>query len=613
VSKTKLRAHKIFDPAYFPHTALTEPLLSAHLAGIGQVEDIGNIVHPRYTHSTANWEKYRYTLESQREYVEKYLKKFSDREDTTDFDRRKAITYVPSFARSNLLEVTNSIHQRLIDVTRTGGSSDYQQSTDGLNGGVDLNSNSMNSFLGQQVLQELAGMGKVGLYVDMPPLFGETAADQRGKRPYSYLYQAEDILNWEFTADGKPSQLQMVLLRDHFFTKHESLGLPQEEQTRYRMLWIENGQVFIQFFDSKGITISPNGLPDTSGPIALNIPRIPFVILELSDSLLADVCDVQIALMNMASSDISYSLKSNYPFYVEKFNPVSSPQHIKRPNNPDNEGEAAQQTAGKKEIKTGGTSGRQIPKDMDYPIFLSPSAEPLRASMEKQGELKQDIRNLMNLSLSRVTATRASAESKDRDDRALEAGLSAIGLELEVGERDFAEIWASYEGGKSATVNYPENWDIRTDEDRRTEAKELRESAIQIPSPTYKKAVAKRTVHLVMGNRVSDEDLTKMEKEIDDADFTIIDPDIIEKDVEQGILSAKDAAKAKNYPEGTTEEAQKEHAERLARIKEAQAGPEARGVADEDGQTNSGKIEKQQSRQTDEDGTVTDKTRGEGE
>jgi hypothetical protein len=607
-----LRPHNIFDPAYFPHTAITEPLLSAHLSGIGQVEDIGNVVHPRYTHSTRNWEKYRFTLESQREYVEKYLRKFSDREDGGDFTRRKDITYVPSFARSNLLEVTNSIHQRLIDVTRVGGSGDYQQATDGLRGGVDLKSNSMNSFLGQQVLQELTGMGKVGLYIDMPPLFGETAADQRGKRPYTYLYQAEDILNWEFTADGQPAQLQMVLLRDHFFKQHSVLGLPQKEHTQFRLLWIENGQVFIQFFDHDGKTVSPAGLPDSSGPIALNIPRIPFVILELSDSLLADVCDVQIALMNMASSDISYSLKSNYPFYVEKFNPIATPQHIKRPNNPDNQGEAAQQKSGGKDVKTGTASGRQIPKDLDYPIFLSPSAEPLRASMEKQAELKQDIRNLMNLSLSRVTATRASAESKDRDDRALEAGLSAIGLELEVGERDFAEIWASYEGGEPATVNYPENWDIRTDEDRRKEAEELRESAIQIPSPTYKKAVAKRTVTLVMGNRVSDEDLAKMQKEIDDADFTIIDPGIIEKDVEQGILSAEDAAKAKNYPEGTVQKAQAEHAERLARIKEAQAGPEARGVADEDGETDSGKIEKEQSRQTDEDGEVSDKTRGEG-
>lgn len=610
----KLRQYRIFNPAYSPHTATTAPLLSAHLAGIGRVEGIKDLTHPRYNQSIDRWEKYRFTLESSREFIIQFLERFSDREEDSDFKRRRKLSYVPAYARSNLLEVTNSIHQRLIDVSRIGGSKVYQDAVKGLDGGVDLASNSMNSFLGQQVLQELTGMGKVGIYVDMPPIFGETQADQLGLRPYMYLYQAEDILNWKFTnEDGKPSQLSMILLRDHFFNEHKTLLLPHEENERFRLLFIENGQVFVQFFDADGLMIPPERMPEAREPIPLGIDRIPFVILELSDSLLADVCDIQIALMNMASADVSYALKSNYPFYVEQFDPVSHPEHLKRPHNPDNTGEAAQQTAGRKEITTGASSGRGVPKGLEFPRFIHPSAEPLIASMKKQEELKKDIRNLMNLSLSRMSATRSSAESQDRDDRALEAGLSAIGLELEVGEREVTNIWTQYEGGDTpATVNYPENWDIRTDEDRRKEASELHASAIQIPSPTYKKSVSKHTVELVMGHRVSAEDLQKMKDEIDQAAFTVIDPAIIEKDVEQGILSAEDAAEAKNYPKGTVVKAQAEHAERLARIKEAQAGPGARGVDDEDGETNSGRLEKDQSRQTDEDDVVTKKTRGEG-
>jgi hypothetical protein len=34
-----------------------------------------------------------------------------------------------------------------------------------------------------------------------------------------------------------------------------------------------------------------------------------------------DIADYQIALMNLESSDINYMLKSNFPFYVEQYDP----------------------------------------------------------------------------------------------------------------------------------------------------------------------------------------------------------------------------------------------------------------------------------------------------
>ena len=600
----------IFIPVYFPQT---ESLISTRLTSVGKIAGLHDATHPRYKHSVDNWQKWRLTLESGRVFIDAFMKKFSDRESDGDFKKRRDISYVPAYARSNLLEITNSIHQRLIDVTRIGGSVVYENAMKGLNGGIDLNSNSMNSFMGQRILEELTAMQKVGIYVDSPPIFGSTAADQLGKNPYLYLYQAEDILNWQFITDGRPSQLQMVLLRDHFFTKHPITGLPHEEEERFRLVWIEDNQVLIQFFNSAGFMIHPDGTEGAIEPIRLGIKRIPFVILELSDSLLSDVTDIQIALMNLASSDIAYVLKSNYPFYVEKFDPRVFPEHLKSPKNPDNVGEAAQQSSGGEEIETGTGQGRKFPQSLDYPAFIHPSAEPLIASMKKGEELKLDIRNLMNLSLSRMTATRASAESKGKDDQALEAGLSAIGLEMEVGEREVAEIWAQYEGSNPATVNYPENWDIRTDEDRRKEASELLESGVQIVSDTYRRNVAKRVVTIVMGHQVSADELEKMKTEIDTAEFTVVDPKILGDDVDRGVLSHEDAARAKGYPKDTVEKAKEEHVARLIEIQKAQIGPGARGIDDQDPDNDSGKKEKEKSRQTDEDDVVADKTRGEAQ
>ena len=46
--------------------------------------------------------------------------------------------------------------------------------------------------------------------------------------------------------------------------------------------------------------------------------RIPFVLLDIGDSMIKDVVNHQIALLNLGSSDVNYALKSNFPFYIEQ-------------------------------------------------------------------------------------------------------------------------------------------------------------------------------------------------------------------------------------------------------------------------------------------------------
>ena len=78
--------------------------------------------------------------------------------------------------------------------------------------------------------------------------------------------------------------------------------------------------------------------------------------------------------------------------------------------------------------------------------------------MEKSQEIKDDIRALINLSLSNVKPRAASAESKVADERGLESGLSAIGLELEAGENAILDIWSLYEEvPNKGKVTYPTN------------------------------------------------------------------------------------------------------------------------------------------------------------
>ena len=50
----------------------------------------------------------------------------------------------------------------------------------------------------------------------------------------------------------------------------------------------------------------------------LELTRIPFVLLDIGDSMIKDVVNHQIALLNLVSSDVNYALKSNFPFYIEQ-------------------------------------------------------------------------------------------------------------------------------------------------------------------------------------------------------------------------------------------------------------------------------------------------------
>src|SRR6185369_15062571 len=104
----------------------------------------------------------------------------------------------------------------------------------------------------------------------------------------------------------------------------------------------------------------------------------------------------------------------------------------------------------------------------------------------------------------------ASAESKGMDRQGLESGLSYIGLELENMERKITEYWAMYENGKPATVDYPTNYSVKTEEERRKEADDLQKLLPVVPSRTYQKVLCKRIAELTVGRQIDVDTLAKI-------------------------------------------------------------------------------------------------------
>lgn len=592
---------------------------------------VTQITHPNYNATITEWFKWRLTYEGGRRFIDEYLKQFSAREDPEEFKLRKAYSYNPAFAKEALQEVKNAICQRMCDVARVGGSPTYNRATAGLQGGVDRKGSSMDHYMSAFIIPELLSMKKVGVYVDMPPIEGETLLDAYNKTPYVYFYRAEDIRCWTDTGEVE-GDYQSILLSEHVYEYDTETGFPIGMVEQFRHIWRdldETGKpvVRVRIYKHSG-GVQPNVTVDGEQVVeyTLNLPTLPFIVLELPHSLLEDTADYQIALLNLASSDIHYSYKSNFPFYTEQYDPrmSGSPfirQGTSEPQYDSNGNEITQDAAAgpTQDVTVGTTHGRQYPINTERPKFIHPSSEPMKASMEKQEQLKEEIRLLTHLAVQNLKSGQtSSAESKEVDERGLENGLSFIGSVLQRAEQRIAELWAYYEGTRtSATVIYPDNYSLRSPSDRRTEAKELIEIMPSLPSQTFQKTVGKKAAAILLGSDVQAETLDKINKEIDNASNMVSDPEIIATDVENGLVDPETASQLRGYPKGVVEKAKAAQAERAAAIVQAQASVQnntaARGVPDLDtNHKKSASLEKKNSRDKTLTTDLKTKVRGEG-
>lgn len=527
--------------------------------------------HPDYNKMKPFWDKYRIIYEGGERFKNCYLFQ-RPKEKPLDFADRQKNTYNPAFAKSGIRRINNAISQRMGDVKRDGGSELYAKCTKGELGGVDLANSTMNTFICDQLLPELLVQGKVGTYIDATR-GQETRATNA--RPYLYIYPAEDILNWHYSVSD-PSKLEALLVRDSVYEFDGPLPIREKEQ--YRLYEVVGNSVQVWLSDTRTFSESTT----------LNLPEIPFVISEIHESLLKEVSDYQITLLNICSSDIAYILRSNIPFYTEQYDPreeafkkreaVPTEQdeisaHAKLMDNSD-----AVQNG---ERTVGTTAGVRYPINVDRPGFIHPSSEPLSISMEKQEQIKQEINLLMDISLLNLQG-RASAESRELTDRPMESGLKFLGQQLAATENQIAHMWSLYEDRDAAVVSYPDQYDLRTEEQRIAEADNVLNLKDRVTSNTYRRELMKRAVSTLLSHRVPVDELETINQEIDNAPGTTGDPESIAEDFEHGLVGTETASLLRGYLNGESEKAKNDHLERLVRIAESQSNA-TRGNPDTSG------------------------------
>jgi hypothetical protein len=235
-----------------------------------------------------------------------------------------------------------------------------------------------------------------------------------------------------------------------------------------------------------------------------------------------------------------------------------------------------------------------------------------------QEKLEDDIRKLVNLAVANKVGRPISAEAKDIDQQGLEAGLSFIGLVLENSERKLAEYWASYEERsidrrQVAVIKYPDRYSLKADITRLDEAKKLSDLMYAIPGRTVKRELARSIVASLLAGRVSVGTMEEINAEIDNANYTTSDPDVIMLAQEKGLCGEQTASVALGFDKNEYKQAQADHMARIERIAVAQTqGFGARGVPDLETDPNAAVAEKAATRDTTLQASTHIPVRGEG-
>ncbi len=500
--------------------------------------DIINSCHPQYDATFEEMEKFRLVMAGGDAFINRYLQQFAKKESNDDFALRKSLTYNPAFASSVISEIKNNIFSRMVDITRIGGSTSYTSGIAGEGGGVDANGSSMNSFVGQHIIEELMSMSRVGILVDRPILSeNATLKETNASKPYLYAYRTECIKHWFVDSSGI---LVEILLEDKFPEFFTNSNLIKTTKKQFRHMVLTSQGVIVSRFNEDGIEIGE--------PTTLKLKKIPFVIGELSNSLLRNIANYQIALLNLSSSAMFYTQHSNFIFYIEQMKQSARANDVK------NNGKAITNAP------VGTISGRGYLEDLDAPSFISPPSEPAEVNLKMQEQLKREIKDLVNVNLASLGS-----------DRGLESGLSYIGLELERIEGEVATIWSDYENSdKISKITYPTNYSLKSDTERFAEAEKLSDIRKTVPSLTYRKELSKDIAKITLLDKVPAETMDKIFKEIDTARTIIANPEVLLDAHTAGVISDALTAEGLSLPPEDIEQAKKDRIERLEQTMKAQ-------------------------------------------
>lgn len=523
--------------------------------------EVEKLTHPEYRLMVSEWLKYWMSYEGGKRFIQTYLKRYSKRESKRDFDNRCDVTYNPPDAQSALNDVRDALLTHMHEVKRTGDERYVQM----MDEDVDTFRSSMTTFVGSEILPRLLSQGKTFVFVDAPPaedrpvdpsLPPPTRAEEPSQLPYLWAFHAEQCLSWTYDDDGRITACLIELLVD---TVDPATGLTTGVSKEYRLLkLLADGEVH-------GAVVGPGVAVvvfDKDGKVKssqlLDLDRVPVVEFKIAQALMTDIADMQVSLMNLASTDMAFLFRGNFPLYVEQYDPataVIAPTARKKreTSGAQNRDTDLDDTDGRGS-SVGVSTGRRYAKGVERPGYVSPPTENLRASMEKQDKIAQGIRAALDLALTSlsVAAVQQSGESKKQDRVGLSAGLRYIATQLENGEREINDIVHMYLGASLdlGTVDYPDEYDDPDESERAAQLERLKASRTAVRSATYQREMSKRIAESQLTGVTDELTLEQIKREIDAApwfDESKERAEIVASDVRDQLVSRETGAALRGY------------------------------------------------------------------
>lgn len=505
-----------------------------------------------------DWLKWRFCYQGGDDFRDEFLKEFVGsvgQEGDTAFERRRDLTPIPTFAKTEINKIKNSVGRRLRDIRRSGGTDVFQDSVQGNGRGVDLRGSSMNSYITKKLLAELLVMGRVGVLVDAPvirPMVGREVISRadvpRTFQPYLNRFTVEQTPILIEAPSESPSDWSHVLIET---VKNEFNLITGKADcvTTFRYYWLEEddpvrrGKVNTIFLDASA--------QPTSEIIHLDIDAIPFVEFRIDNSLMIDVCSYQIALLNMISADSSYAIDSNFSFLTRMGGGTDIGDHM--------EGGDGDETT-----RIGTDRGLNYGKGLERPGFISPPSEPMEASVSLRREMKTEVKDLIHGALEDLGT-----------DGSVEAGLGAIGDSLLCGESRLWDHWTVYEDRRPAkrliaTISYPITWTLKTDAQRLDEAEKFIKLGNLVVGRKNKQQMAISAVESLHGGTVSTEKMNGFLDEIKASPIAIADPSVLLAGKKEGALSIETVSIALGARPDEHLKAKADSAERAAAVAVAQ-------------------------------------------
>lgn len=522
---------------------------------------ITSLRSPGYTADFSRWLPWREAVAADATYVTHNLQK-QPGESYEDFEKRRKLTPTPAYIKATLREILTGILVHMELTARAGGPNSFQSVIGGTGPGVDGSGTSLNYFMVMHVLRELLIMRRVGIFVDRPQLpVDATVLDAAKLPPYMYLYTAEQILAWSL----RPGHLnpEEILLRREIPKYHPGTLIATEMQTEYlHGHKPDPGLVVFDIYDQDG---------NQTASHMQELESIPFIFLETSDSLVDAVLGHQSALLNLGSSGVVFAIASNLAVYTEQSDMAWLVAQLKQVELNEDSAEEASDIAG--QIKVGLNRGRRYAQNSERPEFITPDNENLQRTLEYYKFLQEDIRRIMLLTIQNLSARgMLTATGLMQSQASVSNGLMALAALLEKAENQIGKHWAEYENTQDTyTVRYPRDFQVTSPADRDTLVKALSEMRELVPSREFREQVTERLASLILGPQVAPEIRERIKQQIKASPVLIGEPKILGQLVEDGICPREYATQALSLPADAAEKANNEHAERLARIAQAQA------------------------------------------